>query len=252
MSDGPIPLLGPDDLKFVPEPSDFSGLVGNELGTLGTNQDGFDAIFNDAAALASTAGTVLDSMDQDLADASFNLPEFDPSVPTNLMASLQPASDAADSVLNDYNTVTPPDPGGVNPPPPPPPTGTPPGTTIGGITIGQPDPNPYPAIPGPSGSPALKLGAMATDNTPTDVAINTEYGIHPDPVVQSTSLLSGDAAIFSLVYTDTIASGVNQSYRTFYLRVTPAKAGRFGALVKLAGTPTGDYYSRYNVTIVKP
>src|SRR5882762_5758758 len=99
MSDGPIPLLGPNDLKFVPEPSDFTGLVGSELGTLGTNQDGFDALFNDAAALVSDAGTVLDSSDQDMADASYMLPEFDPAVPTNLMASLQPASDAADVAL---------------------------------------------------------------------------------------------------------------------------------------------------------
>ena len=102
---GPIALLSPEDLNFIATPPPFSDLVASDIGNLGTDQDGFDAIFNDAALLASQAPDVLASLDGELTGAGAVLPEFNNAEATALAADLQPASDATDTALNDYNNT---------------------------------------------------------------------------------------------------------------------------------------------------
>jgi hypothetical protein len=252
MSDGPIPLIGPDDLKFVPEKTDFTGMVGSELGTLGTNQDGFDAIFNDAAALASSAGAVLDSMDQDLADASFQLPEFDPAVPTNLMASLQPASDAADTALAQFNTDVPPDPTGGTPGGPGTP-GCPVGTVVGGLTIGHPDPTPYPLLPNVPPGRVHDQPVMCVNDPPLDTTILVEIEAPNDPFKFNIRLLSGDPAIFKAHNFDPapIPNG-DDHRRQCNVLITPSKAGRFSCVTATSGVASYDEIDQTNVTIVQP
>lgn len=215
MSDGPIPLLGPDDLKFVPEPTDFTGMVGNELGSLGTNADGFDVIFNDAAALASTAGTVLDSFDQELADASAFLPEFDPAVPTNLMASLQPASDAADTALAQYNVEVPPDPTGPG-------TGGPPASTP-------------PDCKAPAGTSTRSFGTLQQGTANKDILMGSGQSSSKFDTVPAVGFTCTDVDVFSIHSVVTrIGYGGNEgpvNQTDIYLRVTPTKAGTFYASV---------------------
>jgi hypothetical protein len=217
MSDGPIPLLGPDDLKFVPEPSDFAGLVGNELGTLGTNQDGFDALFNDAAALASGAGAVLESFDQELADASFQLPEFDPSVPTNLMASLQPASDAADTALADYNVQVPPDP-------------------TGGTSGNPPGGKPQDCTP-PAGATTRSLGQLKQGSAHKDVFMGTGDTASKYDTVPSVSLNCAEGNVFKIYEKVTrVGYGGNVGpvdQHDLYLRVTPTTPGTYRCVVSV-------------------
>lgn len=239
MSDGPIPLIGPDDLKFVPEPSDFSGLVGSSLGTLGTDQDGFDAIFNDAAALASSAGAVLNSFDQELADASFNLPEFDPTVPTNLMASLQPASDAADTALAQFNVEVPPDP-----------TGSGSGSGSGGTGGTAQD------CKAPAGTRTRSFGTIALNAKPADLLIGSGYTSSREDTIPGVSLNCGDPNIFSIHQVTTrVGYGGNVGpvdQTDIYLRVTPTKAGTFycSATIQAAGVPRPAPVSQYfEVTI---
>jgi len=255
VSDGPIPPIGPDDLKFVPEPSDFTGLVGNELGTLGTNQDGFEEIFNEAATLAAGASTVLESLDQDLADASFNLPEFDPAVPTNLMASLQPASDAADTALAQFNVDVPPDPTGSTPGPTPSTKPCEPGTIVDGLTIGKPDPHPYTPLPGVTYVPGYSLPVLCTGDNPADMFIDQQSYEPKGQPTATITLASGDPKIFSVVVFDNTpaASPSALGYRNMFVRATPAKAGRFQASVKVTGggkSPNTPVLYGANVTIV--
>jgi hypothetical protein len=252
VSNGPIPPIGPDDLKFVPEGSDFAGLVGNELGTLGTNQDGFDALFNDAAALASTAGAVLDSSDADLEAASAFLPEFDPTVPTNLMASLQPASDAADTALAQFNVDVPPDPTGGTPTGPGT-AGCAPGTVIGGLTIGKPDPNSYPTAQGvPNLDYHVKLNTMCVNDPPQDTVINTSTITNNGRHWSESKIWAGDTTIFS-TYASKRNDNGDSYLRDGHLVVTPRKAGRFSFVIEFWGTDNGwNGVQQFDVTIVDP
>src|SRR4029077_20239404 len=120
MSEGPIPLIKPTDLRFVPEAIDLQSILNDQLGQLGTDQDGFDQILNDTITLSAEAGTILANLDGDLNAAAAVVPEFGTTAPADLAASLQPASDAADTVLNDFTQSVAPTPDqGTGPQPAP-------------------------------------------------------------------------------------------------------------------------------------
>jgi hypothetical protein len=252
MSTGPIPPLAPDDLKFVAEPSDFTGLVGSELGNLGTDQDGFDEIFNDAATLAATAGAVLDSNDQDLADASFALSAFDENETTNLLAGLQPAADAADTALAQFNTDVPPDPTGGTAAG----SGCPAGTVVDGLTVGQPDPNPYPpvTIATPYGFGAT-FPVMCTGDAPASLVTYTDNFTIDGLISGTADLIFGDTAIFSLSMRKRNDQG-RSWLEDVILTIKPAKQGRFTAVIyydrDTGNAFGGKHASAYNVTIVDP
>jgi hypothetical protein len=252
MSDGPIPVLGPNDLKFTAEPSDFTGLVTGELGPLGTDQDGFDEVFNETATLAASAGPVLDSLDQDLADASAFLPEFDPAVATNLQFTLQPASDAADAALAVFNVAVPPDPtGGTTTQ-----TGCKPGTVHSGLTIGKKDPTPYPKVNVvPPYTYSDSYPVMCTGDTPVTGTVQSGTFTIDRSNYGTAELIHGDPAIFSMKMVKLNDAGKSWLEHVD-LTVTPAKEGRFTAVIyynRNGGNQFGGQHTyAYNVTIVKP
>lgn len=226
MSNGPIPPLGPNDLKFTAEPTDFAGLVAGELGPLGTSHDGFDDIFNETATLASGAGAVLDSIDQDLADASFGLSAFDPTETTNLMASLEPAATAADSALAVFNSAVPPDPTGGS-------GSTPPGGGATPIDTRSYQPSDFPGIQcssvqGPLyGFAALHVGDAARSNT-----LNVPLLVSPGRHVQSLTLLDNPEGIFSVAVSPESSSSIATGDR-IVITVHPKSAGRKTCVVKV-------------------
>jgi hypothetical protein len=231
MSDGPIPLIGPDDLKYVPVASDFSGMVADELGDLGTAADGFDAIFEEAANLAGEAGSILSSFDQDLADASTNLAAFDPTETTNILAGLQPASDATDAALAGYNSDIPPDPTASTT------SGT--GSGSGGQTepfcslpLTLSDPTDFPDLPRNQVA-YLAQGQVGCipPNTQLISHYFPPYGYFLSPIV----VRSGDPAVFTF---SVLQGSHDPNDQTNYgdeidIAVNSAKAGRFLARIGL-------------------
>lgn len=252
MASGPIALLKDTDLQFVPEPTNFQEILDSELGQFGTGADGFDAIFNDAVNLAAEAGTVLAALDGELTAASTVVSEFDTTAPADIALQLQPAAIAADSVLNDFVQSVAPTPaqgsgsGGTTP------AKCAPGSIVGGLTIGKPDPNPYPAIPGTTQAYPFTYPAMCTGNTPTDFVLAS------DPVIGSYGkepwtghLASGDSTVFSVV-TKIGANAQDGSKLDVVVRITPSKAGRFQALVAVNGPIATTQFYGVQVTIVAP
>jgi hypothetical protein len=249
MSDGPIPLIQPNQLEFVAEATDFSGILSDNLGNLGTDSDGFDQYLSDTVDLLSAAGTILDTLDGDLNAAIAVLPEFDTTAPADLAASLKSASDAADTVLSDFTQSVAPAPTQGTGTPPPKTIGCPIGTVVDGVTTGKPDPTPYPAIPGVAYNFTRTANAMCTDNAPQDVWLADEYETNSGPLHFSAKLDSGDPTIFSIVTVDSNQGG-GQLIRRLYVRITPSKAGRFQATVTLTGLASGPEKDGVNATIV--
>jgi hypothetical protein len=252
MASGPIALLKPTDLQFVAEPSGFADLLAGELGNLGTSQDGFSEIFDEAAILASEAGSVLASFDSHLADAGIILPAFDNTGATDQAALLQPAADATDAALNEFNQLVPPTPttGTAKS------TGCAPGSVHGGLTIGKTDPNPYPKVSvNPPYTYMKNYPVMCTDNAKVVDTVVTGMFSPSDGNTGTAELISGDPAIFSfaLVKRNDLGSSWLEDV---VLTITPAKAGRFTAVIyydRSGGNQFGGHHTyAYNVTIVKP
>jgi len=249
MSDGPIPLIKPTDLQFEPELTDFTGILSDNLGQLGTDQDGFDQILNDTIDLTSAAGTILDSLDGDLNAAAAVVPEFDTTAPADLAASLQSASDAGDSVLNDFTQSVAPTPTQGTGTPPPKTVGCPAGTVVDGVTTGKPDPNPYPPIANLHSNYNQTANVMCTDNDPQKILVGQEYETNSGPLHFTVTLDTGDKSIFSIATEDTDHGG-GQLQRNLFAVITPAKAGRFQASFTPKGNPAGPPRFGINVTIV--
>jgi hypothetical protein len=218
MSNGPIPLISPTALQFVPEATDFQQILNDELGQLGTDHDGFDQIFNDAANLVSEAGTILDTLDGDLNAASAVVHEFDTTAPADLAATLQPAADAADTVLNDFTQSVAPTPQ----------QGTGGGSGAGG-GAGTQD------CSAPAGTNTTALPAMKAGDPPKTIEIDSEYIPFHERATLRIRLGCGDPAIFSTSMTNLPVGSAGQAFtdhtRTLYFQVTPSKAGTFKAKV---------------------
>src|SRR4029077_16283763 len=268
MSNGPIPYLTPAELSFTPGTPDFTDFVASELGNLGTDSDGFDLLLSDTISLTDEAGTLLTSFDGDLVDAGNSIAAFSVGDPATDQASLIPAANAVDAALNDY-TGTLPSPNnsgtGSN-------TGTTPaadpcapGTVHQGITIGQPDPNPYPPLPSslPSVFQWHNLPSVCTGSASQKLAVaNGRW--NPDQVAQGLpdtgTLVYGDTAVFAESDTQAFSNAGYESWEVF-LTITPTKAGQFQAIVGRPTAPgpggpagTGPYidmiFVGYRITIV--
>jgi hypothetical protein len=249
MSDGPIPIIQLASLQFVPEPTDFTGILNDNLGQLGTDQDGFDQILNDTMTLAGEAGAILATFDSDLSAAAAVVPEFDTTAPADLAASLQTASDAADSVLNDFTQSVAPAPQQGTGKPPAATVGCPAGTVVNGLTTGQPDPNPYPPIPGVPFNFTYLANVMCTDNEPQKILVSQEYETYSGPLHYTSVLDTGDPTIFSIAVEDQDHGG-GQLQRNIFVVITPSKAGRFQATVTSTGESNYQVKNGINATIV--
>jgi hypothetical protein len=95
-------------------------MVADTLGNLGTDQDGFDPTFEEAATIAGDMANVLESFDGELASAAASLPALDAGAVTGARAELASAAGATDAALADYQTAVPPIPdSGTSSTPPP-------------------------------------------------------------------------------------------------------------------------------------
>jgi len=135
-NDGPIPRLDPSTLPPFAGSPGFADLAASELGNLGTDQDGFDAAFNEAAQGLSDAADALAAMDSDVADATAASAAFDFTDATDLQAQLAPVSDGIDANVTDFQTAIPPTPPSTVGP-------TPPSGSTPPLQRGQTDPNTY-------------------------------------------------------------------------------------------------------------
>jgi hypothetical protein len=226
VSSGPIRPLAPEDLRFVPEPPEFETLAAQHLGSLGTDQDGFDSVFNDAFSLTGTATAALASFDPDLTDASTVAPEFDNTEGANLAADLQPASDAADAALEEFNLAVPPVPdSGTS-------SGSGDGSTGGGGSVSTAsftaDEFPGTQCTGPIDTiQTIRVGATPwVEHIPLSVTGARQYQL------LSAVMESGDPAIFSVQMSiDTFDRQVlNDAVEVI---VHPVKSGRFTCVAHL-------------------
>lgn len=252
MASGPIPLLKPTDLQFVPEPGGFADLLAGELGNLGTSQDGFSEIFDEAAILASEAGSVLASFDNHLTDAGIVLPASDNTAAADTAALLQPAADSTDAALNEFNALVPPAPATGTAKS----TGCAPGSVHGGLTIGKTDPNPYPHVAvTPDYIYQTNFPVMCTNDSPAVEQIKEGTFTSDHANWGSAELIYGDTAIFSLAMLKSNDLG-SSWLENVKLTITPAKAGRFTAVIyfdRNGGNQfDGPHTWAFNVTIVKP
>lgn len=252
MSNGPIPLIADTELEFAPVQTDFTGLLAGELGNLGTDHDGFDTLFNDAASLAADAGTALESFDGDLTDMGVAVPQADSSNATAQLAELQPAAAAIDASLNDYTALNPvpvPDAGGGGATPPPPPA-APQNYIYGGQYGGTP----------PAGvdvaSSAVGGGSSGLNSPPADIGQDIDIGKLPPYVEQdfSIAIITGDAtrwAFTKQVYPP--GTLVRNPVTDYFARATftPLFSGTFIATAKIT-FPSGDPPLIWQVTAISP
>lgn len=261
--------------KLELTPGTYVDLVDQTLGNAGHPSDGFEAYLSDTMQITANGFADLPAGDAHIADAGAQLPGFDTPDGATLASELEGPSAAADSALSDFNVAVPPTPqgGGTGTPPPstPPPapspydTGTPAGTKVGLLTVGQPDPNPYPAIPTfDAPSPTVTLPVMATDNGKLVREVghgNISYNHLTFGVPDETILDSGDRAIFSLDNPIAVHAGGSESW-VATLTVNPVKVGRFSCMISTpdgnaphnpsGGNVGSDYRAhQFNVTIVK-
>jgi hypothetical protein len=233
MSLGPIRHLKPSDLQFIPEPTDFQQILSNELGNLGTDSDGFDTIFNEAAQLLSEAGSVLASFDGDLNDALGALPAFDTTAPGDFAASIQSAEKDGDSLLGTFTSAVAPAPqqGSNNP------------SSAGSAADCTP----------PSDNPAVVLGNMTVGDAPLEIYIDS-YQSPTDPAIH-VKTYCGDSAIFSTKKVDTRGGYGSETgavtNHNFYFVVTPAKAGTFTGAYNEIDDAGNDNTYYYTVTITE-
>lgn len=229
-TDGPIARITPSQLQFVPEPTDFQSILDQELGNLGTDQDGFDILLSDTIALLGEAGTVLTSFDPDLTDAGTLLTGLDSFDPASDQAGLVPVAAAIDAALNDYNQQLPPQPntgstGGTGGGPPPP-TGPQPGDCEKGTATD------FPGIPASAiqcvpdtllrGRPSSIFLGHSVSNTP----------VGTPPIYFAASLESGDPTIWSIT-TDVSTDIFGEIQTIFHVTVAPLKRGRFKASIRV-------------------
>jgi hypothetical protein len=106
----PIPRLGPNALKYVPEKPAFVDLTAAHLGDNGTGKDGFDAMTRvviNSLADETAIGKVLD---QHLADAYFVPGELAKGNYNPVLAELATFHTDGDKLLTDLDKT-------INPPP---------------------------------------------------------------------------------------------------------------------------------------
>jgi hypothetical protein len=238
MSNGPIPLLSEEQLRFVPEPPVFTSLVAQEIGDHGSDADGFDVEFNEAAALAAAAPAALASFDQHLTDAGVVVPEFDTAEAAALGADIQPASDAADASLHDFNTTLS---GAVGTGP------VGPGTGGSPPVVGGRDPVDASDFPGVACSLIDAVPNMKVGDAALTTRLSNSIAQEQQPNAVFGNLDSGDAAIWSIrVFPDppgglhTTDPIVNPPFIYFIeVTITPQTAGKFRAVVRITHALTG-------------
>jgi hypothetical protein len=232
MSDGPIPLLTPEKLRFIAEPPEFTSLVAQEIGDHGSDADGFDVVFNEAASLAAAAPAALASFDQHLTDAGVVVPEFDTAEAAALGADIQPASDAADASLHDFNTTLS---GAVGTGP------VGPGTGGSPPVLGGRDPVDASDFPGMACSLIDAVANMKVGDAALTTRLSNSIAQEQQPNAVFGNLDSGETDIWSIrVFPDppgglhTTDPNVNPPF-IYFMEVTinPLRAGKFRAVVRI-------------------
>jgi hypothetical protein len=139
---GPIALLTEEALRFVPEGPLFEQIVAEELGAEGTPADGFDATIAEAAAPLAQADTVLAALAGEEAEAAEVAPLFQREEEAELAAEIEPAGQAADQALDEFEQIIAPTPeeggDGSGTTEPTPTSGATGGSIGGGLTVDAP------------------------------------------------------------------------------------------------------------------
>jgi hypothetical protein len=209
--------------------------MGNAL----TSLDSFDQNFSEMAALTNSAQSLADVDPADMQALSDAVDGFGTSDGGALAIALQPASDATDAALGDFNGIGTPQTTPTQPV-------TPPGTTTPSTQRGTPCK--VPAGVSVQVLPDMKVGDAANYVTIDTATVPTEAS-----VPFSSSLLCGDADIFS-VFRDSSQGGFAAAGPVImladYFVVTPVKAGTFiGASREHDKQAQENFDTYYQVTI---
>lgn len=227
---------------FIPDPNakTFTEIWNETMGNLGTSTDGFDALFGQMVDMTNSIAPTADLDPTDLQALSDAVAALDTLDAGALAVQLQPASDATDAALNDYNSLTQPQTGQS-------PTVTTPTTT-------QPTTTTPKVCAPPAGQAVTVLPVMKLSDPPLVINIDIDYfGAHNPPSLKG-KVSCGDGAIFSAATVTAgagLAGGGPVYSRKLNLVVTPAKVGTFTGGYDETDMNAGvDYFSYFTVTIV--
>lgn len=223
----------------------FTQLVNDTLDDLATPADGFDEVMSEAIGLLDGLDAALGILEGDFSTLFDEAQQIDPQPYTDTATALGTSTDAmngAVDALGDQVSRLAPQPA---PQPAPPPTPAPAsacadGSIVAGLVIGQPDPNPYPAVT------FVQLGAIRWVSLGTVCVgspVDTEDVAHGSWTMDDYlngapddgDLAYGDPAIFTERDTQDFTSGTDEKWAV-YLDIAPTKPGRFQAVVT---HPTG-------------
>lgn len=226
---------------FVTDPNEpsFSQIYQDTLGNASTSLDAFDQHFSDMTALTNSAQSIADIDAADVQALSDLVDGLGTSDGGALAIALQPAADATDAALGDFNGIGTPQTAPTQPVTPP---GTAPPSTQGGT------PCKVPAGVNVQVLPDMKVGDAANYVTIDTATVPTEAS-----VPFNSRLLCGDTQIFS-VYRDSSQGGYAAAGPVImladYFVVTPVKPGTFiGASREHDKQAQEDFDTYYQVTI---
>jgi hypothetical protein len=244
-------FLQPLDLShFAPSAPDvapgFTQLVQDVLGDAASPVDGFDAALTDAAALVEALDAALGALDGELFNAFAEADLVDPQEAADNAAAFAVSSAAINATVDNFGTLVgvPATPVAGNPPPP---------------TQPPPGPAPVACEPGTATDfPGVPVNAIrCVPNSKVGGSTQSIYltqaltGNPPAPIVASAVVESGDPAVWSITHDRTLAGGKVLA-DAIHVTVTPTKAGRFTALVRVKWTINVPDFVSYWVTRVQP